>query len=469
MIQTSNNVNSDDEIDIKQIIKQLIKWKTLIILLTVVLALTGYLVAKVKYKPTYQASGTFMSKPNANASTGTAISSSDIIMSQQLANTFKVVLLSKNMLDIISTEINNEEDSKFIKEAITIDVVKSSQIMKITATTMNPDLSARIVNAILTKAPGIINEKIKMGSMMSLNNARVPNSPVKDTDRTLFPVIGAIMGFLISAGIALVAEMFSKTVKSPYDIKNLLGQDLLGTVPSFEELKANVGKKKPPFVIFKTANFAYIEAYKSIRTKIENLKANRHYKTFLITSTKENEGKTTVAINIATVLAQKGNKVLFIDGDLRKSYITKLLGIPLDEANSIINVIKGTVEITSAIKLINPFGFYVLLSLSFSEDASEILASDEMANLLIQLRETYDYIIIDTPPASIISDAMVLSEISDAIIYVVRENHSAIELINQTIGEFTDSKALLAGCILNDSRYTDSVFNTKKYYKGYGK
>ncbi len=130
-----------------------------------------------------------------------------------------------------------------------------------------------------------------------------------------------------------------------------------------------------------------------IRTKIEHTAQREKYKTFVVTSTAENEGKTTSAVNIALALAQNGKSVLLVDGDLRKPAVAKLLGINASEDGGVYGVVNGEKTLAEAIKYSEKYNLFLLVSGKPVFDPSEILSTDAMSDIIKSAEKEFDYII----------------------------------------------------------------------------
>ena len=129
----------------------------------------------------------------------------------------------------------------------------------------------------------------------------------------------------------------------------------------------------------------------------------------MVTSTAENEGKTTSAVNIALALAQNGKSVLLVDGDLRKPAVAKLLGINASEDGGVYGVINGEKTLAEAIKYSEKYNLFLLVSGKPVFDPSELLSTDAMSDIIKSAEKEFDYIIIDTAPCGVVADASILS------------------------------------------------------------
>jgi capsular exopolysaccharide synthesis family protein len=214
--------------------------------------------------------------------------------------------------------------------------------------------------------------------------------------------------------------------------------------------------------------FRVEEAYKSVRTNLMFSIMKKGCKTIVISSSNPNEGKTTTTINIAIALSQADQKVLLIDGDLRKPKIHHYFSVP--NSPGLTNYLgskvgAGAEKKTDLFSVIHATEFEnlsVLCSGSIPPNPAEILGSEPMVEFLEEIGEDFDYIIIDTPPINVVSDALPVIRESDGVVLVVRSNQSTHPEVQRVISalEFIDAKIL--GFVVN---FADT--NRSKY--GYGK
>ena len=212
-----------------------------------------------------------------------------------------------------------------------------------------------------------------------------------------------------------------------------------------------------------------MESFKAIRTKIENIKAEKGYKAFVVTSTYEDEGKTTVAVNIACSLAQKGKSVLLIDSDLRKPAVLHAVGVKSDTRYGLIPIIKGTSTYVDSIKFIKSLGIFVLPTGGISLKSTEVLDTDKVKAVIEQARKEFDYIIIDSPPAHVVSDSLVIAPLADGIIYNIRRDYAKVSEINRTLDEIRGADIDIIGAVFTMSAGEEnSRYYRRKGYLRYG-
>lgn len=188
-----------------------------------------------------------------------------------------------------------------------------------------------------------------------------------------------------------------------------------------------MAKKSKPirreFVLMnKNTPFQYQEAYKSLRTNLNFMAMGKACKKLIFTSAIPGEGKSSVALNLAVSLAETGSRVLVIDCDLRKPVIHRYLKIDNSAYKGITSALADGSLAESIINM-KGLGLHVMVADAIPPNPVELLGSPRMKNLIDELDKHYEYIIFDTPPVSVVTDAAVLSQYADGVILVVRQNY----------------------------------------------
>lgn len=239
-------------------------------------------------------------------------------------------------------------------------------------------------------------------------------------------------------------------------------------------------KKSQEAILNKRTPFVIQEAYRTARTNIIFSLADSEEgcKTVCITSSNAGEGKTTTALNLAITFAQTGSKVLLIDADLRKPRIHQYLGVI--KSDGLTTVLSKQKEFEDVVYHNLRPGLDCLTSGSIPPNPAELLGSEAMSKLLEKLKKEYDYVLIDTPPVTVVTDAVALSGLVSGIMLVVREGFTNYESIDQALSLLNIAKAKLLGFFVNDidalsmnygsyrSGYGRKYKSRYKYDKGYG-
>lgn len=228
-------------------------------------------------------------------------------------------------------------------------------------------------------------------------------------------------------------------------------------------------KNKKKDVIEKTllinekTNFNIIESYKSIRANINFAFTNKGCKKIMMCSSYSSEGKTTTCINLAITIAQTGSQVLLIDCDLRKPKIHDYLDIENDEG--LTNFLSNMAELEDVVKTTKIDNLSVITSGTIPPNPAELLMSSKFEQILKIASQITDYIIIDTPPLCVVSDALPISKQCDGVILIVKHLQSKHPLIQEALEKLNFAGANIAGIILNSVK----ISTNKKYYSKYNK
>lgn len=213
-------------------------------------------------------------------------------------------------------------------------------------------------------------------------------------------------------------------------------------------------------MIFKSNSFQYVEAYKMLRTNLNFITCTTDTKVMAVTSAIPKEGKTNVIINLAITLAESGEKVLVVDADMRKPMLHKYLKIP-HKKQGLSNVLSGTMELNSVIVKLNLEGLsiYVLPCGPIPPNPTELLGSNRMEEIVETVRDNFDYVLIDTPPASIVTDVLALGNLIDGVLLVVRQKFATIDTVKGAQKNLEAVGVKILGVIFN-------AFEVKKTNKG---
>lgn len=241
---------------------------------------------------------------------------------------------------------------------------------------------------------------------------------------------------------------FRQDIKKASDIEKMLDCRLFAKIP--RERKKMRRRKTAVLMTSLTTSFYYKEAIKKLRNRFE-LSAKKHgYQTIMITSTVENEGKSTVAANLALSLARSHYKVLLIDGDLKKPAVHKIFSITKD--TTINRYFSKEATWQSQVNFLENYQLSVLCA-DQDLNLDEKVLETQLAQLIKEAKSQFDYIIIDAAPTLGLDEPLVINRLVDASFLVVKQNEATISHINEVISRLVQAKNNLIGCIYNASIY----------------
>lgn len=219
--------------------------------------------------------------------------------------------------------------------------------------------------------------------------------------------------------------------------------------------------------LHKNLEFTATEQYKLLRTNLDfTVPEGTKCPVVGVTSSVRGEGKSTTAVNLSYVLAEKGNKVLLIDGDLRIPSIAKKMGVEASPGLTDVLMGKATCNLGDfRSSLLDTW--YIMPSGNIPPNPSELLGSKRMETMLNRLREGFDYIVIDLPPVNIVSDALSIAGLITGMIMVIREDYTEKKELERCFRQLKLSNVRVLGCVMNEAKSDGSPYSKYRRYRYY--
>jgi len=284
--------------------------------------------------------------------------------------------------------------------------------------------------------------------------------------RPLIVMVATVIGLLFGLALALFKDMLDNTVKTPADVEERLHAELLGVVPLEKETRPRQDRKLAFLGFNKTNNTGFTESLRTIRTGIALSSIENPHKVIAVTSSVMNEGKTTVAANLAAAMGQVG-KTLLIDADIRKPSVANSIWLNPNPPG-LSNLVADGIGVKD--NCIHPWhkgGVDVLPAGQHVSNPLELLASKKFSEILDHLQGQYETIIIDTPPVNFVSDALVIGT-GKAVVYVVKSRSTSINSIQSGLSRLRNAQANIVGVVLNQVDTSKlSYYGEDEYYGGY--
>ncbi|MBK8363066.1 MAG: polysaccharide biosynthesis tyrosine autokinase [Bacteroidetes bacterium] len=296
----------------------------------------------------------------------------------------------------------------------------------------------------IAKATAVSDNKV-------LDTATVNDIPVIPNSKAV-AIITLMLILIVPLLIILLQSYIRNTISNREDIEKMTKTPIIGVVGHHTTGERLVVSTKPKSSI--------AEAFRSIRANLMFFGLSDQHKIVLITSSVGGEGKSFSTLNLAAVLSLQSHKVIIVGMDLRKPQLVQDLGVSNDIGVSTYLIGKSSLE--SVICKTNVPGLDIIPAGPVPPNPAELLAKKETINLMNELREMYDYIIIDTPPVGIVSDAMMLMNLADINIFILRENYSKKDYIKTINTYYTAGQVKNICILLNDAG------NHQRYGYGYG-
>lgn len=279
-----------------------------------------------------------------------------------------------------------------------------------------------------------------------------------------------LAGLVLGLGAALVSEGVQARLRSADDIEILLNLRFLAAVPrlSRRQMQSEEGAPQSPAdSLFHQPISAYSEAFRTVRNTLRRRQAEGA-KVIALGSTLPLEGKTTSSLTLARVMAMSGQKVLLIDGDIRRAGIRKAMGRAVEVG--LVEVLRGDATVEQVLIEDAFDGLTVLPVTKPSFIAQDLFSSDRMRDLVAGLRDSYDAIIIDTPPLLGVTDARTLASLADGVVLVVRWGHTPLAAVDAAIAGLEQDQSKIIGAVLTmvdpHSEAMGALYYSQ-YYNGY--
>jgi len=397
---------------------------------------------------------------------GEVVLTNDIYMSQKMVNTYRVILLSDNVLEKVNDDIGTNILPSQMREWLTVESPKDTEVINVTIRNEDPSLAAKIVNSMMRVAPGVISQTVEVGSINVLDYAKVPSKP-DQVSVALNLSVGALLGIVAGILLALLIFIMKPTLRTKDQIIEKIQLPVLGGLPHLN-IDHSLKHKEKSLIIDPDIDLIFKEEYKILSEKTSFSAQKKGCKKLIIASTGPMEGKSTVSSNLALALALNGKKVLLVDFDFYKAGLMDLFAMKPERFLN--DVFRDGLSYKSV--LINEISSNLDIIFSKPEKSSRIEWSNNRnaKHFFDQVNMDYDFVIIDTPPALMKKDALALGNFVDAVILVIKQDKESVKNIKEAQNAFDEMEMPILGCILNDiksrtgSNYSYKYAYAKHYY-----
>lgn len=325
-----------------------------------------------------------------------------------------------------------------------------------------------------------VSAGMRSNNIHFVDRARPPLAPVRP-NKSLNIALSLVVGVILGGVLALFNEYLDNSVKTPEEVEQLVGLPALGVIPAVASisstsaysraLPAATSIAKPQTQELPTLSQPHSvvsEAYRALRTSILLSTSKHPPQTILITSGQPREGKTTTALNLAITLAQRGDRVVLIDSDLRRPRVHRSFSMSNDVGlSSFLAGVVGIDDLPRAVPHIP--NLFVITSGPTPPNPAELLSSEPMVGLFAELRRQFDFIVMDSPPAITVADSMILAAHADGVMLVIHGGVTTRESLRQAHKLLVGVNARMLGVVLNnvDIRSADYQYYYTYYYGDY--
>lgn len=433
------------------LIREMIGKLWLALAVAIIVGCLAYIGASALYSPEYKTQTTFV----VSVREGSSSVYSNLAAAKNIASSFSEIVDSDVMKKRVAAELGTDR----VGGEISASVIEETNLIELTVTADNPRSAYLITRAVLNNYGELAEKALSSVTLEILRQPGIPISP----SNTSGAMRAAKLGAIVSAAVVLVwvclKAYLRDTVKVTEDVEKKLDVKLLATVyheRKYKSIKEVLRRRKKSILITNpTTGFAFSETFRKLRTRVDYHMRREGAKVIMVTSVLENEGKSTVAANLALAMNRKRKNVILIDGDMKKPALHKIMNYQDKQYAGITDYLDGKAGLKDTLISDKNYQMGLILGKKGSDRSTELVCSSAMRELIRQARENVDCIIIDTPPMSVSPDAECIAELADASILVVRQDTTPVKVINDAIDTLSSCNAKLIGCVFNNVRSAD--------------
>lgn len=425
----------------------------LLVLLTITCLVTAYLNAT--YSPSYIAKITY-------AVDKTGATATDAEIARRLSWVVPTVTSLREFRQELTSNIL--KDSRNDNYWMTASNTEGSNLFSIQINANNYENANLLLDNFKEIYPRWASETVGAVELQIVDESRADKTPGNPYQLPMSVAKGALAGAALCFVIATAYVITTGTVRRESDMQKVTNKVCIAAIPNVR-LKKRVNSKKEQLLLTnKRVDWGFKQTLLTAQTRIERHLEKAGGQVVLVTSTIPEEGKSIAAVNLAISFAQRGKKVLIMDGDLRKPSVGRLLGME-EEQVGLSDYFKKSSFLDDIIQ--TKANVDVITGGTIQGKAATILDEPKMQSLMEELRNLYDYIVIDTPPSHLFADGAILSEYADGVVYVVRYDRASVKEIKEGITPYIREEKLL-GYIINRHPGGYSAYGYGHYGK-YGK
>lgn len=445
------------QLHIPLILRDVVRNCWLVLLAGIIAASVVFAYGNLVYKSNYSCVVTFSISPKSSGSYVGFYSS--LNTANEMAEVFKEVFSS----DVLKRLIQEDLDDPSLAVNVTAAVEPETNILKVTATADTPVKAHQIMNSVLSNY-GKVSDYLFGGVVLdAIRSPKVPTSPSNPFPMTLYVGLGSFAGMCAMMAAIVYLSLLRNTVKTLDGARFYMTESPIAVLIR-EKQRRVAGQKQKGLLITRAAiSFRYTESMLQLAHKVRHKMRKNDRKVLLVTSVAENEGKSTVAANLAVALAKHGSRVALVDMDMRRPAIHKIfseVGQGYDLDACIRQGLPQQLEDRS------------LLLFTLTEpcrNISQLLHDPAVEALLRQLRQQMDYVLLDTPPYMAVADTGMLLKFADASLMVLRQDWVPGPTLVAISRELMEQKAEYLGYVVNYYIDDGSLQTKRSYYDKYSR
>ena len=439
-----------DEINLPALIALLLKnlWVCVLMCISAVLCFSS--IIRLTYVPQYTSSATFMVSAKDSTSAYNSLT-----LTQSMASVFVEVFES----NVLREKITEKMPEGVFDGTINTTTIPETNLLLVTVTSDQPDTAFHALNLVVENYSSISDYLFSNAQLEVIKDPVVPEAPSNAMNlRTRIPWV-IVAALVVTCGMMVVIYLLRDTVKTPAAARRRIDARMLRTIGHERKNKTLrsklLRKNAAPLIVNRLIKKDFIEDNMSFCSTLEYHMRRHKQQVVLMTSVGENEGKSTVAANLALALASKQHRVVLLDCDFRKPSLHKIFEVDTHNTPLLTKWILGDGQ--KAEDCLVPdkkHGVVLGVSKATGKGLVRLLNNGRLAQLLQNLRREADYVILDTPPMMAAADVESIAALVDTAVLVVRADFMPISAINEGLDRLRKSAPEVCGYVLNNHRTT---------------
>lgn len=453
-----------DEINWRILLRDLFYNFPLIIMAVLIVLMGVRSYKNLFYEPRYTTVSTLSVTAKGNAS-GSVFSS--LTTANAMAEVYSSVFEGDVMREKIEEAIGVMPDDVKISS----DLIPETNLLTLSVSAGNPKTAYQVIQAVLEHYAEVSDYLFGNAVLEVIKKPAVPVWPSNSFPTRHYDKLGIVAGTVLMSGVILFFSLLRNTVKMPKTARRCLEGECLGILPHEEKNRTLAAKikriNKGLMLTNPVISFRFEESYNKLAGTIDYKMKQSSSQILMIASVLENEGKSTVAVNLATALVKRNKSVLLIDLDLLRPALQKFFEYKVPEGHSLNDYIHGKATVSDVLWHDKKTDIYAIMNGKGIKDSQNSLNSKKLEMLLKACKKNFDYIILDTSPLMAGVDAKYTLENADVSLLVVRQDVVRISDVNDAIEDLKDAETKFIGYVLND--FDELGTGSRIGYGAYGK
>ena len=433
---------------IQEILSLLKKRILLIVLLTIVFGAGAFTYAKMILIDYYQTYAVLIVSNTDSSTAVNSLTSSEYNLNIQLVNSYQVLCKTDRVLGQVVQKLNLPYSVNALKGMVSVGSQSDTEIIRIFVTDTDPQMAQLIANTVSEVFQKEVADIMKMDNVQIIDEAQLPAAPT-GPDRTKYLLIGVLLGLAAGVGLSFLLEYMDQTIRNKEQLQELLAVPTLGMIPHIDGWKTGrKGHKKQSAKANQASTSKYIkDSFSKLKVNVDFSFMESESRCIAVTSAIPDEGKTLIATNLAVSMAATGHKTLLLDADMRSPSIHGTLNIT--NVSGLSDAILLKTDWRTLVQSTTVPGLSVLTAGQKVPNPARVLESKTFLLMIREMKKTYDYIVIDTPPLLPIPDSQIIAPHVDGVVLVIHQGKTKIEHAKQAKDILNLANANLIGTVLN--------------------